>query len=417
MKLTATNLGTLGAGDHYDEGKDGVHRLILRVRSSGARSWAVRYSRYGRDVRFTLGKVKVRENDEGLTLKAARVEALAILARVAAGADPQADRRAARETERRGRPAAVTVRALTSEALANLKLRPRSAEQYAGIMRLHVWPTLGDRAADSVSRRDIREWVERISKNAPVSAKRSYAVLRRCWSLAIERDLVTATPFAGLRPPDVQSSSDRVLTTAELWALQRALEELADGDELVDSVRLLLFTCVRRQNVLGAHRAEFSELDSRDPRWILPAERMKGARQHIVPLVPQAVTIIRRRLEGGAAQLFGDCARSFGTFVPRLRKRVDRILGKLKLGPAPAWTIHNLRQSAATHMREDLGVRRDVVSLILAHKITEGARVTEVYDRAPLLADRREALERWATWLEQLPEPGRLLAWKEAERG
>lgn len=408
MKLSATNIGTLGPGDYRDDGE--VRRLFLRVRPSGARSWALRYYRNGRDVRLTLGLVKVKPNDEGLTLKAARNRALAILARVADGADPQAERQAARAAERLPKVERVTVRALTTEALKHLKLRPRSVQQYEGIMRLHVHPVMGDRDADDVTRRDIRAWVEKLSEAAPVSARRSYAVLRRCWSLAVERDLVASSPFANLRPPDVKSASDRVLTAPELWALQRALNELADGEDLVDSVRLLLLTCVRRQNVLGAHRGEFHDLDGRDPRWILAAERMKGARLHIVPLSKQAGDIVRARLEDGRSYLFGDGeGRGFQAFVPRLRNRVDRILGKL--GPAPPWVIHNLRHTAGTHMREDLSIRRDVVSLILAHKVTDGARVTEVYDRAPLLADRREALAEWATWLDQLPEPGKVLSW------
>jgi hypothetical protein len=50
-------------------------------------------------------------------------------------------------------------------------------------------------------------------------------------------------------------------------------------------------------------------------------------------------------------------------------------------------------------MREDLHVSRDVVALILGHAQSD---VTAVYDRSSLLPDRRDALQRWADWLEGL---------------
>jgi integrase len=65
------------------------------------------------------------------------------------------------------------------------------------------------------------------------------------------------------------------------------------------------------------------------------------------------------------------------------------------------WTIHGLRHAVGTHLREDLGVRADVVSMILGHRLG-GPAATRLYDRAQLLPERRAALVAWAAWLERV---------------
>ena len=65
---------------------------------------------------------------------------------------------------------------------------------------------------------------------------------------------------------------------------------------------------------------------------------------------------------------------------------------------APAWTIHNLRHTMATHLEEQLGVREKVVALILGH--SHGSTATRIYGRAELLQERRTALQAYADWLD-----------------
>ena len=63
------------------------------------------------------------------------------------------------------------------------------------------------------------------------------------------------------------------------------------------------------------------------------------------------------------------------------------------------WTIHGLRHTIATHLRADLGVSTEVISLILGHT-PPGPRVTRIYNRADLLPERAAALAAWAGWIE-----------------
>jgi integrase len=158
--------------------------------------------------------------------------------------------------------------------------------------------------------------------------------------------------------------------------------------------------------VLGMRRSELEDLEGKEPRWTIPggfAGRSKSGRPHVVPLSDQALAIIQRRMEEIALDTLFPPNRiaeaEFMTwssrFVRELRAKTEAVLQ----APMPRWTVHNLRHTVGTHMREDLGISSEVVSLILAHA-PPGSRVTRVYNRAELLPERREALLAWGSWLD-----------------
>ena len=65
------------------------------------------------------------------------------------------------------------------------------------------------------------------------------------------------------------------------------------------------------------------------------------------------------------------------------------------------WTFHDLRRSARTRMSQ-IGVNADVAERCLGHLAT-GVRA--VYDRHDFLAEKRNALERWAAELDRIVDP------------
>jgi integrase len=251
-------------------------------------------------------------------------------------------------------------------------------------------------------------------------------VLRRVYSWSVENDLLPGTPFAGLRRPAPEESSERVLSKEEIRALLLALdamdEDTRERFELepdglarpyTDAVRLLLFTGVRRDMVLGMRRSEIEDLEGNEARWTIPggfAGRSKSGRPHVVPLSNQALAIIHRRVEEIALDtLFppkriaeGEFMTWSSRFVRELKEKAEGVLE----APMSRWTVHNLRHTIGTHMREDLGISSEVVSLILGHT-PPGPRVTRVYNRAELLPERREALLLWGSWLDRTKADGK----------
>ncbi len=452
MNLTPATVKALcrrAVARRVDYRDDVVGGLVLRVTPTGAASWALLYSYRGQDRRFTIGRVKVDKNGKGWTLGEARDEARALVGQVARGADPQAERMA----ERRRAPArpALTVGELARLAMPALTLRPSTRKEWSRLVDSELVPALGDEPAAELSRGRIREWArERAARpRGGYTANRAFEVLRRLYTWGVAEDLLPGTPFAGLQRPAQERRSDRVLNVQELHALLVALDML--DSQYSDAVRLLLLTAARREMVLGARRGEL-QLEGNLPTWVVPGGpdgRSKSGEPHVVPLVAGAVAVFRRRraaVEDGdllfprarprrlgdvpkrdaavwasrfTAELQAEMgiawANATGRPVPMRKVRrdgklVEEVDREKARALVPRWTLHNLRHTIATHMRERLKIGSDVVSLLLS-RTPEGPRVTRTYLRAPLLTERRAALEAWEADLLGLREDvGRVLS-------
>ncbi len=393
LRLTPQSAKSLPAAegrraDYYDSVRRG---LVLRVSPSGERRWYLSYSRRGAARKLRLGDV-----DE-MTLAEAREEARRLLIRVGLGEDPAAVRAAERI-------AGLSVAAVVREALRHLRLSDRTRREWQRLADVEVIPRLGDTPAAQLSRSEIRDWGARLARRSPTTAAHAFEFLRRCYSWAVEHDVLHGTPFVHLQPPAVRAASTRVLSTPELWALQRAIAALPGAYS--DAVELLLLTLARREMVLGARRAE---LDLEAKLWRVPAARMKARLDHLIPLSPRAVSAFKRRTDDAPGDvLFPPLRRdsdsaTMGWNSDYVLSLKAKCAAALHVGPWPRWTIHNLRHTGATHLREDLGVDRDVVRLLLAHHRRD---VSGRYDRAEMLDQRRAALDSWDTWLAAIPRPG-----------
>ena len=68
----------------------------------------------------------------------------------------------------------------------------------------------------------------------------------------------------------------------------------------------MVLTFARTTELRAARWSEIENLEGNEPLWRIPAKRMKMRREHIVPLAPQAVAVLRelRALRGSEASPF-----------------------------------------------------------------------------------------------------------------
>lgn len=411
ITLTAKNVLTLGEGEHWDAA---LPRFVLRVRASGVRTYALRYSVGRRTKRQNIGDVKT------LSLEAARAEARKLLAGLWTGTSPKVAAAAALARER-------TVAAIAQEFFEAMRLSDAVRREWKRRWDREVQPRLGNLLAGDVTPDDISSLLSVVVKRgAPVSANRLYTFVHRLFSWAKDQRMLVVSPCDGVQKPySGETSSDRVLSADELRALVLALDDMQDRAALAfrgrrrkgattvsspmgDAVLLLLLTGVRRRSVLGAETDQFEDLETEDRRWVIPGRLMKSGKSFVVPLSRQAAVVVARRIAaaGGTRHLFprGRVTRvqrsvTLGwssKWMSALAKRMDLRLGR----EAEAWTAHNLRHTLATHLEERLGVRDKISSLLLAH--VHGSASDRIYSRASLLPERREALQKYADWIDTL---------------
>lgn len=389
-RLTEATVKAVKPAEKRQEIADAVlPGLYLIVQPSGSKSWAVRYRHHGKTRKLTLGKFPV------IGLADARASARKEMATLEHGRDPARAKQEARIAETVGEAVAEFI---TRYA----KPRNRSWQQTQRIFDKEVLPEWKDRKLASIARRDVIALLDPIADRAPILANRTHAALRKLFSWCLERDLIPASPIAGIKAPAQAKSRDRVLDPAELVALWKASE--AEAWPFGPWLRLLILTGQRKMEVAGARWDEFDG-DS----WTIPSARTKNKREHTLPLPPAAVAILDDLPRVGDSGLVfpashsrsGDI-RSFSGFS-KLKARLDAAMAADLEREASRWTFHDVRRTAVSGMA-GLGIPPHTIERTINHVSGAFGGVAGVYNRHKYEAEMRRALEAWADRVAALVE-------------
>jgi integrase len=358
--------------------------LYFVVQPSGARSWAVRYRHEGRSRKHTIGSYPAIDLSNARTLggKALRV--------AAEGRDPSHERQLARSVH----PDSIAQIADQFIArYAKQNNRERTWRETERILRRDVLPRWKGKLIREITRRDILKLLDdTIDRGAPVIANRILAAVRKMFAWAVDRDIISLSPCAGIKAPTAERSRDRVLTDNELRLVWLASDKI--GWPFGPIVKLLILTAQRRDEVVGMRWAEL-RLDER--LWTLPRERVKNNRVHEVPLSDQAIQIIKALPVITGPLVFSTTGKSPFSGFSKAKRRLDAVIAE----PLPHWQLHDLRRTVATGMAR-LGVVLPVVEKILNHSSGSFSGVAGVYQRHDYRDEKGKALDAWARSVQDL---------------
>ena len=369
-----------------------VAGLRVRIGTSGAKTFIVRKRIGGRIANVTVG----RFHDQRFTLADARKKARTLLNDIEGGGDPRT------ETRKKAGAGSGTVRALFDD-YKKAKAGKRSISEIERIFDKYVLPEIGDRLADSLNRADITRLIDGVatggSKPTPVMARAVAAQLSAFYSWAMPRlHRLEFNPCRDAGKPDRPKPRERVLTDAELKALWNVLD--GEGIPWGPSVKLLILTGQRRDEVFSADRAEF---DLKGKLWTIPGDRAKNGRAHLVPLSPAAVELLEAVPEiEGSDKLFPSRS-NLENGASGFSKALARIIAAIEkeLGPIERFTLHDLRRTLATGLQR-LGVRLEVTEAVLNHVAGTRGGLVGVYQRHHFSDEKRHALEAWAAEVERI---------------
>ncbi|WP_309630129.1 integrase arm-type DNA-binding domain-containing protein [Brevundimonas sp.] len=396
----------------YERRVSGARGLSVRVWPSGLTQFEVRFAvRGGPRRRTVLGDYPA------VSLADAREMATALRLDIIKGIDPVAERAAALVPA----PPQETLDEVAEMywAAADLGLhggrrrpkRPRTIANERHLWKRHISTSLGAMAPRDLKRAEVKAFMRSLVTERRLSAASAASIgglLHSVMAYCVQEEMLDANPVVGLARPLALVSRDRLLDEAGLklvWeiALDGAHPRppgylnvgLAARPEPVMAlaIQFLMLTLTRRNEVAGARKSEF-DLDA--GLWVIPAERAKANHQHVVPLSPQALAVL--------AEAFGlDPASPFVFPSPRvadqcideqaITRTFSRIFERRKL---PLRSPHDVRRTGATTLTGRYGVTRFIVGLVLGHTPRDGAAVTAVYDRYTYVAEKRDALVKWA---------------------
>ena len=181
----------------------------IRIAAAGRKTWQVFYRVNGKQVRETIGTLATVPE-----VAAARALARQSMQKAQAGINPAAERHAIE----RATLGAVLDSYL--ERYAAKRMKPDYYKETRRALDVDVRPVLGSKQIGDVTRREIRELLERIvDRGSPIAANRTLAVIRRMFGWALSRDIVATSPCVAVKAPARERRRDRVLSADEIAAL------------------------------------------------------------------------------------------------------------------------------------------------------------------------------------------------------
>ncbi|TCP30676.1 integrase arm-type DNA-binding domain-containing protein [Sphingomonas sp. BK235] len=385
--------------------------LHLFVAPTGRKSFRWRFPFAGHEQLLTIGQWPE------VSLDAARARAEAAREQLGRGVDPRTIA-AAMTFER-------AARAWHAQQLAGWT--PVHAGDVLASLEADVFPQLGPIELDAIDSPAVLRIVRSIERRgAIVTAQRVRQRISDVFALAISEGWCSTDPAAvvgrALAPAPSPRRQPALTTIADARELLAAAELVDAGAAVKLASRFLALTAVRLAVVRGARWSEIEDLDGAEPLWRVPAARMKlaaakkldAANDHLVPLAPAAVEVLRAARALHVANMhFGDadmhCAdadRDAGELIFPGRGGAAPIgegaIGALydRAGFARRHVPHGWRATFSTIMNKRQPGDRFVIDSALGHvlKREDGttAKVERAYNRDDQLDGRRRVLEAWA---------------------
>lgn len=171
-------------------------------------------------------------------------------------------------------------------------------------------------------------------------------------------------------------------------AVSPFMKKLAAVDGI--GARALEFTILTACRSGEARGATWDEIDLDGAVWTIPAGRMKGGKQHRVPLSPAATAV----LNDMKAKRLNDIV------FPGIRDKKplsDMSLAKaLKSAGGGAYTVHGFRSAFRDWATEVAQAPREIAEAALSHAV--GDAVERSYARSDALERRRALMVDWAAY-------------------
>jgi integrase len=151
------------------------------------------------------------------------------------------------------------------------------------------------------------------------------------------------------------------------------------------ALEFCILTAARTNEVIGARWGEF---DLKTGIWTVPAERMKGRREHRVPLSGRALEILR-----GLPEERGNDFVFIAPRGPRLSgMSMPAVMGRM----GRQETVHGFRSTFSDWAHETTAYPAHVIEQSLAHSV--GNKVEQAYRRGDLFAKRTKLMSDWAKY-------------------
>jgi integrase len=392
MALTDVKVRNAKPGEKQIKLTDGDGMYLL-ITPSGGKCWRLKYRFEGKEKVLAFGTYPE------VSLSEAREKRFAARKQLANGIDPNAVKKAKKA-------AVETATENCFEVVArewHEKFKSTWSEEHAGTimsrLEQNVFPWLGKMTIGDIEAPDVLSVLRRVEeRRAFETAHRIKSIFGQVFRYAIATSRVkrdVAADLKGALSPTNEKHHAAVTDPKKVAPLLRAIAGYQGGFIVRSALQFASLVFVRPGEL---RHAEWSEINLDAAEWNIPAEKMKLKRAHLVPLSRQSVVILLElhHLTGRGRYVF-PTVRSAAR--PMSENTVNAALRGMGYG-SDEMTGHGFRAMARTMLDEVLQFRPDFIEHQLAHAVKDPNG--RAYNRTAHLAQRREMMQAWADYLDEL---------------
>ncbi|WP_068313204.1 tyrosine-type recombinase/integrase [Aliiruegeria sabulilitoris] len=389
MSLTETAIKSVRPSERIAKLSDG-EGLQLHIHPNGSKLWRLAYRFGGKQKTLALGKWP------DVTVKEARKRRSKAKATLADGLDPSQERQ---RGDRKGPPTWAEV----ADEYVDFQRKRGRAPKTLGKLSCHVEKTkaaFGDRPIAEVRASDVLALlrdIEADGKHTTAASVRS--LCSRVFRYAAMTDRAETDPAAALSGALVAPQSEgypAIYDRDEIGGLIRAIRGYRGEPMTATGLLLCAYTFLRPGEVTKMH---WADVDFVARQIVIPTERMKKPRPHVVPLSDQVASLLRdiERLTGGHRYVLWSLRSSSRPISDNTLNAALRRLGYSK----QEMVAHGFRKIASTLLHEE-GWNTDWIERQLAH--IERNKVRAAYDKSEHIEGRTEMMQAYADLLDKLAE-------------
>lgn len=387
----------------------GVPGLALQVLPTGGRTWILRVVIAGRRRDMGLGGFPE------VGLAQARAKAAELRDQIRAGRNPLAEVQAARSALRAQALSAMTFRQASEkyiEAHRPSWSNPKHAAQWENTLIQYAFTTIGELDVNHINVAHILKILEQqVNEEGKLWEVRTETASRLRGRMEKVLDWAKGRGLrSGDNPAAWRGNLEAMLPKAtKLQKVEHhpavALDDLGTfmielrkcAGTAAQALEFLILTAARSGEVRGM---TWSELTESNDMWIIPAERMKARKEHRIPLSAAARSILKNipRFEGN----------DFVFPSPRGGQLSDMALSAVMRRMSRTEVPHGFRSTFRDWAAERTNYPRELAEMALAHAI--GNAVEAAYRRGDMVEKRRDMMEAWAQFADQvMPLPGNVV--------
>jgi integrase len=394
--------------------------LYFDLRANGAAYWLSRFTIDGKRHEMVHGRAR---GPGALKLADARVRNRSAQAAARERRNPIEERKAAR-AKKTADDAEAKAGDITFGAMADMHIAaheaawsPKHRAQWRSAVRDHCDP-IRDTLVGDVDTEAVLGLLKPLWTRAPETGSRVRGRIEMVLDAAAARGLRNRNT---LNPATWRGHLDKLLpkrskvapvehfaaldwrAAAAFMARLRQMTSIS-----ARALELLILTAVRSGEVRGAR---WSEIDLERKVWTIPSERMKGRREHRVPLSESAVRLLQYMGQFGShpSDLVFPGSRSRSVLSDVVMARA------LKMAGGDGVTTHGMRSTFRTWAGEMTAHPREVIEMALAHRLGDAAE--QAYARGDLFEKRRRLMSDWAAFLSREMRPGEVIEFRRGETG